>query len=600
MADSTPLFSENEITRVAFAMHENRGAYALLIGSGLSRAAEIPTGWEITINLIKRVAISDGEQDQSDWAAWYREKTGKEPNYSELLAELGLSPDERRSILHNYIEPSEEAREDGRKVPTEAHYAIADLVRTEYVRVIVTTNFDRLLESALRERGVEPTIVASVDSLKGAEPLTHTQCYLLKLHGDYKDARILNTDSELASYPPEYDALLDRIFDEFGLLVCGWSAEWDHALRDAISRTPARRYSTFWIARKAPSTAAADLIEQRRANLVLVKEAEEFFTTLRDRIEVLAQTNLRNPQTVELLVNCTKRYIAKPEHRIQLDDLLSSEVLSLMDKLEQAALPTQNVAFGVEFPRQVAIFESATEPLARMVGVLGRWGDDGEYSNAIGIVRSMLSFADRVRDGVVPFVYLRAYPAILLLTAYGIGLTSAQRWGVLHRLFCEPVEIQGMDGPKRAVEALFLQSWEAARTDAWKPLEGTERHKTPFSQHLYEIFKLWGASFVGIVPSFEELYETWEILGSLCYSEKFSLEQFERADPGNPGPEFEFVPVGRSGWNIQVRNRVIEKIQSGDVGQGLLGANFCKGRQEFLNAAVGNYQRVAARVAWSL
>lgn len=32
------------------------------------------------------------------------------------------------------------------------------------------------------------------------EPLSHSSCYILKLHGDYKDARILNTDEELGGY----------------------------------------------------------------------------------------------------------------------------------------------------------------------------------------------------------------------------------------------------------------------------------------------------------------------------------------------------------------------------------------------------------------
>lgn len=57
------------------------------------------------------------------------------------------------------------------------------------------------MENALREQGIEPTVVSSADVLSGAEPLTHSRCYLLKLHGDYKDARILNTDQELSAYP---------------------------------------------------------------------------------------------------------------------------------------------------------------------------------------------------------------------------------------------------------------------------------------------------------------------------------------------------------------------------------------------------------------
>ncbi len=70
------------------------------------------------------------------------------------------------------------------KVPTRAHRAIAEMVRAGHVRVIVTTNFDRLMENALRDAGIEPTIVSSVDTLAGAEPITHSQCFILKIHGD--------------------------------------------------------------------------------------------------------------------------------------------------------------------------------------------------------------------------------------------------------------------------------------------------------------------------------------------------------------------------------------------------------------------------------
>ena len=204
-------------TQLAFSVHENRGVFSLLLGSGLSRAAEIPTGWEITTDLVRRVATAQGVDEQDDWAKWYVETEGKEPNYSELLGQVASTPAERRAILHSYIEPNEEDREQGRKILTAGHKAIAKLVRGGYVRVIVTTNFDRLMENALREVGVEPTVVGSTDALEGAEPLTHSACYILKLHGDYKDARILNTDSELQTYPDAFNKLLDRIIDEHGL-----------------------------------------------------------------------------------------------------------------------------------------------------------------------------------------------------------------------------------------------------------------------------------------------------------------------------------------------------------------------------------------------
>jgi len=229
------------VTRLAFSMFENKGVYALLLGSGLSRAADIPTGWEITLDLTRRLAAAEGVLDRGDWVAWHHERFGEQPNYSTLLDRLAATPAERRVIIHGYIEPTAEDIETGTKRPTRAHHAIARLVRDGYVRVLITTNFDRLLENALRDAGVEPTVIKSEDDLIGAVPLIHTRCLILKVHGDYLDTRLLNTDSELEAYGDAQNRYLDRIFDEHGVIVCGWSADWDPALRGAIARIAARR-----------------------------------------------------------------------------------------------------------------------------------------------------------------------------------------------------------------------------------------------------------------------------------------------------------------------------------------------------------------------
>src|SRR5690606_35255988 len=143
-----------------------------------------------------------------------------------------------RSILQSYIDApaDEEARQ-----PTRAHHAIARLVREGAIRVLITTNFDRLLENALRSAGIEPTVIASEDATAGATPLVHSPCTVIKVHGDYLDARIRNTDAEFATYGPAIDRLLDQVLDNFGLLVVGWSGDWDLALRSALLRAPSRR-----------------------------------------------------------------------------------------------------------------------------------------------------------------------------------------------------------------------------------------------------------------------------------------------------------------------------------------------------------------------
>jgi hypothetical protein len=173
--------------------------------------------------------------------------------------------------------------------------------------------------------------VSSPDALQGAEPLTHSACYILKLHGDHKDVRILNTDAELTSYPAQYDALLDRVLDEYGLIVCGWSAEWDHALRAAFLRAPNRRYSVFWAARGEPGDGAKDLINHRRARVVPIGDANSFFVGIRELVETLEQTRRKDPVSIELLVNSVKRYLNRPEHQIRLAELLADEIDQLLD-----------------------------------------------------------------------------------------------------------------------------------------------------------------------------------------------------------------------------------------------------------------------------
>ena len=423
------------------------------------------------------MAVARGVEEQADWAAWYRSTTGEEPNYSRLLAELASSREERRSILHSYIEPTEEDREAGRKVPTAGHKEIAALVRPGHIRVIVTTNFDRLMENALREAGVEPTVVASPDALRGAEPITHSSCYILKLHGDYKDSRILNTDEELSAYPRGYSTLLDRIFDEYGLIVCGWSGEWDRALRAAILRAPNRRYPVYWAARGEIGDGARGLIEQRRAPVIAIADADSFFAGLRQRVEALEQSRRQNPLSIDLLVNSTKRFLAKPEYRIQLDDLFSEEFGRLIERLDAPEFSSQGEWSPDEFRTRIVAYEAATEPLARMSGVLGRWGSNDELVRVIDLIRSLGAHANKLTSGLQAWTEIRSYPAVLIFTAFGLGLTFGQQWSNLHDLLSTNLPMRGSK-PERLVESMFLQTWGGSDTKMWNSFYEFEEGKT--------------------------------------------------------------------------------------------------------------------------
>ena len=110
---------------LAFALHSNPGAYAALIGSGVSLGAGIPTGWQVVLDLISKVARVLGEDPGDDLAGWYQERYGEEPDYSKLLDALARSPAERSALLRRYFEPTAEDRLRGVEVPGAAHTALA-------------------------------------------------------------------------------------------------------------------------------------------------------------------------------------------------------------------------------------------------------------------------------------------------------------------------------------------------------------------------------------------------------------------------------------------------------------------------------------------
>ena len=91
--------------RVAFYVYENRGVYALLLGSGSSRTAEIPTGREITVDLIRLVAEMKCEGGQADFDAWYKATAGEQADYSSVVGEPALKMGQSVGIARSRLVP---------------------------------------------------------------------------------------------------------------------------------------------------------------------------------------------------------------------------------------------------------------------------------------------------------------------------------------------------------------------------------------------------------------------------------------------------------------------------------------------------------------
>jgi hypothetical protein len=229
------------------------------------------------------------------------------------------------------------------------------------VRVIITTNFDRLLELALEEIGIRATVIWNADTLTGAVPIAHSTCTIVKIHGDYLDSRIKNSTDDLAVFEPEIDRFLDRIFEDYGLILCGWSADYDLALRAALLRVSSPRYPAYWTPIGTPSSAAREIIAKLNAVVMPITGAESFFPTLAEKVSALDDLATKKPLTTKIAVATAKRLMSEPRFEIRLHDLIIEQIDYSLERMEsERILNGDGPSTKEEFQRRLFAFERET------------------------------------------------------------------------------------------------------------------------------------------------------------------------------------------------------------------------------------------------
>lgn len=451
---------------LATAMHAQPGVYAALLGSGVSTGAGIPTGWGVVQELVRRVAVASAPEDpeqlqeaERDAESWWKSHDDGPLGYSNLLEKLAPTPATRQGILAGFFEPTDEDRAEGVKVPSKAHLALAELVKRGYVKVVITTNFDRLMEQALEAVGVSPQIIARPEAVNGMSPLAHATATVIKLHGDYLDLGSRNTPDELQSYPAEWNKVLDQIFDEYGIIISGWSADWDEALVSAIERAPSRRYPLYWDSRSSKGEPAKRLLQLRFGNVIQAASADDLFRDLLASVDALERLS-EPPLTTAMAIAQLKRYLPNPIHRIDLHNLVISAT-------DHTAEFVENQPIGIpdfNWEKLQEIYHNylvATEPLLHLLRAGIKYDNDGTHADLWLEVLQRLLSARKSPDGSFNELLDAAqhYPALLALYTMGLVSVSRRSDRILPRLLTEPEWYNRFEPnePYLAAEALHLQ-----------------------------------------------------------------------------------------------------------------------------------------------
>ncbi|WP_307794491.1 SIR2 family protein [Arthrobacter cavernae] len=172
-------------------------------------------------------------------------------------------------------------------MPGKAHHTIAELVRRGAIKVILTTNFDSLIEQALDQASVPYQVLSTESAIKARKPLHHAGCTVIKLHGDYKS---LDQKTHSPNSPATGRQHRKSSTRSWKTLVCS-STDGQRtgikALVAALQGRQSRRYPLYWSTLYGLGTAAGALIEQHGAAVISDVTADDFFPDLQQRLESL-------------------------------------------------------------------------------------------------------------------------------------------------------------------------------------------------------------------------------------------------------------------------------------------------------------------------
>lgn len=564
------------LTTLAFSMYSNKGAYALLLGAGISRSASIPSGWEVEKSLIEELAATKGVYDVDDWHSWYSTQYGFPANYSDLLGTLVTYPTERVSLMRKFFEPSEEEKELGLKMPTKAHKAISKLVKAGYIRVIITTNFDRLLERALDDEGITYQIVYHESDIPKTVPLMHWQSVtILKINGDYIDCRFRNTTEELDDYPIEWKTYLYQVFENYGLISCGWSAEWDKGLIEIIDSSKQSRYNSFFTTVGKSGKNLNNLSVSRCGEVMQITGADDLFCNLYEQITALEKCNVNRNMRHDIIIARVKKYLSASQYNIEYDDLIETLTDEVYNTIQSKA-KYDFILNQESFNEYLDLHRNAINTLMEIAIIIVRWGkpkhifalEDVLVKLCIIPFRNGYSYIEKTQ-------YIHALAGVFLLNVIGVACVKYERFKELDHILKRNVPSGNFLGnyPSSLLDLIGRFHWNR---DELNNLMG-QNYYFPESILVYKTLNtLFGKYFI-TESLFENTFYIWERLKSLLFG------YLEKSSTPFWGPCGEFIRkesyyqrniLDKQPFVVFFESSDIQKQEWPPIKQGLFGGNY--------------------------
>jgi tetratricopeptide (TPR) repeat protein len=306
----------------------NHPRFAFFLGAGASKQSGVITAGEMIRHFKERIITeccteqlkTDNEKEK--WLTkqdWYK----KDGEYSALFAQFEPKELGRQRYIESIIEGQQ---------PSFGYVVLANLMASNYINTIITTNFDDLVYSACTSyTGIRP-IVYAYGVLASEMRVTTPRPKILKLHGDFLYSTLKNTGREIKFQDPNMARQLAQVLTEYGLIVMGYSGGDKSVMKVLSSISP--KNDLYWCVRKGdePNADVKKLLNDKGGYLVEIDGFDETMNEIRqivgfDVSKMFGSIQERQDLMIEKIKNSALRY--------SLSDILTEIVDALQKQAEQ-------------------------------------------------------------------------------------------------------------------------------------------------------------------------------------------------------------------------------------------------------------------------
>jgi hypothetical protein len=293
------------------------------------------------------------------------------------------------------------------------------------------------------------------------------------------------------------------------------------------------------------------------------------------------------PLTPEAAAEKVKEFLADERHRIQLSDLVMAQGNDLAQKIVGPEFPVSMSSrlTAEDFKQRIKRYEEISQ-VALTIMVAGCYYGTPAYEKLWADLLQRVANPLAERSGLVPFLKLRRYPALLLLYGGGIAAVAGEHYGTLLALLSRPKlanERRGGDDPPVHRLSPHDVIEKVAADQVWG-----QRWYAPVSEHFFLLLREPFRVLLHEDRQFQQCFDRFEYLRSL-------LEVDVTGDVQS---------VGCYGWRWKypeqdVRTEIEAEERAAGRDWPPYRAGWFNGQRERYTAAKKRVDEFVARLAWN-